>query len=97
MYKIDHYLLENGADPFEKWLKELRDIKARAKINVKVDRLSMGNFSSSRPLGEGVSELKIDYGPGYIRPIRQVCHFASLWWRKRYAVRRYRNSKGVLD
>lgn len=65
MYKIDHYLLENGTDPFEKWLKELKDIKARAKINVKIDRLSMGNFSSSKPLGEGVSELKVDYGPGY--------------------------------
>ncbi|MGI6444201.1 MAG: type II toxin-antitoxin system RelE/ParE family toxin [Candidatus Ozemobacteraceae bacterium] len=65
MYKIDHYLLENGADPFEKWLKELKDIKARAKINVKIDRLSMGNFSNSKPLGEGISELKIDYGPGY--------------------------------
>ncbi len=56
MYKIDHYLLENGTDPFEKWLKELKDIKARAKINVKVDRLSIGNFSSSKPVGAGVSE-----------------------------------------
>lgn len=65
MYKIDHYLLENGTDPFCEWLAELKDIKARAKINVKIDRLSMGNFSSSKPLGEGISELKIDYGPGY--------------------------------
>jgi putative addiction module killer protein len=65
MYKIKHYLLESGLDPFEKWMSGLKDIKARAKINVKVDRLSMGNFSTSKPLGAGISELKIDYGPGY--------------------------------
>lgn len=65
MYKIEHYLLENGTDPFEQWLKELKDIKARAKINVKVDRLSLGSFCSSKPVGAGVSELKVDYGPGY--------------------------------
>lgn len=65
MYKIEHYLLKNGTDPFEKWLKELNDIKARAKINVKIERLSIGNFNSSKPLGDGISELKINYGPGY--------------------------------
>ena len=65
MYKIDHYLFENGIDPFEKWLRDLKDIKARAKINVKIDRLSIGNLSSSKSVGDGVSELKIDYGPGY--------------------------------
>jgi putative addiction module killer protein len=57
--------LENGSDPFEKWLTGIKDIKARAKINVKIDRLSMGNSGSSKPLGGGISELKIDYGPGY--------------------------------
>ncbi|MGM0599461.1 MAG: type II toxin-antitoxin system RelE/ParE family toxin [Candidatus Rifleibacteriota bacterium] len=65
MYKIKHYLLENGLDPFEKWINSLKDRKARAKINVKIDRLSIGNSASSKPLGEGVIELKIDYGPGY--------------------------------
>jgi putative addiction module killer protein len=57
--------LENGSDPFEKWLTGIKDIKARAKINVKIDRLSMGNSGISKPLGGGISELKIDYGPGY--------------------------------
>ncbi|MGM0601249.1 MAG: type II toxin-antitoxin system RelE/ParE family toxin [Candidatus Rifleibacteriota bacterium] len=65
MHKIKHYLLENGLDPFGKWLNNLKDIKARAKINVKIDRLSQGNFSNSKSLGDGVVELKIDYGPGY--------------------------------
>lgn len=65
MYKVQHYLLGNGLDPFEKWVNGLKDTKARAKINVKIDRLSLGNFSSCRPVGEGVAELKIDYGPGY--------------------------------
>lgn len=65
MYKIDRCRLKSSTIPFYERLKELKDIKARAKINVKIDRLSIGNFSSSKPVGDGVSELKIDYGPGY--------------------------------
>jgi putative addiction module killer protein len=65
MYEIKHYLQRNGNNPFESWLKNLKDIQARAKINVKITRLSMGNFSDSKSLGDGVSELKIDFGPGY--------------------------------
>lgn len=47
------------------WLDELRDLQARARIQVRVERLAVGNAGDVKPVGEGVSELRIDYGPGY--------------------------------
>lgn len=47
------------------WLDGLRDIQARTRILVRVQRLAEGNLGDVRPIGEGVSELRIDYGPGY--------------------------------
>ena len=48
-----------------KWLDSLPDIRARARILVRVERLAAGNPGDVRPIGKGVSELRIDYGPGY--------------------------------
>ena len=50
---------------YAKWLDSLRDVRARARILVRVERLAAGNPGDVRPVGEGVSELRIDYGPGY--------------------------------
>ena len=50
---------------FAKWLDGLRDIHARARILVRLGRLAAGNPGIVKPVGEGVSELRIDYGPGY--------------------------------
>ena len=47
------------------WIDGLRDIRARASILARVERLAMGNPGDVKPVGEGVSELRIDYGPGY--------------------------------
>lgn len=52
-------------EAFATWLGELDDERARAKINVRIRRLSLGNPGDVKPVGEGVSELRIDYGPGY--------------------------------
>jgi len=52
-------------DEYREWLDELRDRAGRARILVRVDRLIDGNPGQHRNLSEGVSELKIDYGPGY--------------------------------
>jgi len=50
---------------YAQWLDGLRDILARARIQVRVERLATGNPGDVKPVGEGVSELRIDYGPGY--------------------------------
>ncbi|HAK61469.1 MAG TPA: addiction module antitoxin RelB [Nitrospiraceae bacterium] len=52
-------------DAYARWLDGLRDIQARARVQVRVERLAAGNPGDVRPVGEGVSELRIDYGPGY--------------------------------
>ena len=48
-----------------RWFESLRDRQARAGIDVRIRRLSLGNPGDVKPVGEGVSELRIDYGPGY--------------------------------
>jgi len=50
---------------FAKWLDGLRDISARARVQARIERLAAGNPGDVKPVGEGVSELRIDYGPGY--------------------------------
>ncbi|MCY4213916.1 MAG: type II toxin-antitoxin system RelE/ParE family toxin [Gammaproteobacteria bacterium] len=50
---------------YAKWLDGLKDVRARARVLVRVERLAAGNPGDVRPVGEGVSEMRIDYGPGY--------------------------------
>ena len=50
---------------FSDWMAALRDHRARAKIAARIDRLALGNPGDVAPVGEGVSELRIHYGPGY--------------------------------
>lgn len=50
---------------FRNWMNDLRDVQAVARINARIRRLSLGNFGDVKPVGEGVGELRIDYGPGY--------------------------------
>jgi putative addiction module killer protein len=50
---------------FSDWLRNLRDLRARAKIVARIDRLALGNPGDVAPVGSGVSEMRIHYGPGY--------------------------------
>jgi putative addiction module killer protein len=50
---------------FANWLESLRDIQAKARVLVRVERLATGNAGDVKPVGEGVSEMRINYGPGY--------------------------------
>ena len=50
---------------FARWLDDLRDLRARARVQVRIERLAAGNPGDVGPVGEGVAELRIDYGPGY--------------------------------
>ncbi|HNX27297.1 MAG TPA: type II toxin-antitoxin system RelE/ParE family toxin [Phycisphaerae bacterium] len=52
-------------ETFAEWLDGLRDMRARARVQVRIERLAMGLSGDAEPVGEGVSELRINYGPGY--------------------------------
>ena len=57
---------------FGKWLDGLRDTQARARIQARIERLTMGNPGDVRPVAEGVSELRVDFGPGYRIYFRRI-------------------------
>lgn len=52
-------------ETYAQWIDNLRDLQARARIQVRIERLVAGNSGDVRAVGAGVSELRIDYGPGY--------------------------------
>ncbi len=52
-------------EEYAKWFSNLRDTRAKGRINLRIRRLSLGNAGDVRPVGAGISELRIDYGPGY--------------------------------
>jgi len=52
-------------ETFRSWLARLRDVRAQARINMRIRRLSLGNAGDAKPVGAGVWEMRIDYGPGY--------------------------------
>ena len=63
--EIEIYLTEEGRAPFTEWLNSLRDIRVRVKIRTRLNRIRLGNFGDSTSVGQGVEELRIDFGPGY--------------------------------
>ena len=62
--EIRRYVTPTGKDVVGDWLAGL-DNQTRARVATRIDRVSLGNFGDCRPLREGISELRIDWGPGY--------------------------------
>ena len=63
--EIRHYVTVAGTDPFGEWFDALRDRQAQARIQTRIDRLERELFGDAHACGEGVWELRIDWGPGY--------------------------------
>jgi putative addiction module killer protein len=68
LVKLKHlriYKTKEGIIPFEKWINSLSDLAAKQKIDQRLTRLQCGNLGDCKSVGEGVSELRINFGPGY--------------------------------
>ena len=65
MNTLRRYQVASGKELVTEWLDGLKDMRARAKIQARIDRLESGNPGDCEPVGEGVSELRVHYGPGY--------------------------------
>ncbi len=63
--EVIHYTTEGGDDPYQKWIDNLKDAKARARVLVRINRMAQGNYGDCKPIESGVWELRIDWGPGY--------------------------------
>ena len=62
---ILHYHTTDGGCPFVEWFDSLRDRRAQLRIDARLARVELGNFGDAKGVGDGVLELRIDYGPGY--------------------------------
>ena len=63
--RLSKYETENGRCPFDEWLNGLKDKKSQAVITARLNRVIQGNMGLCRNLGDGISELKVDFGPGF--------------------------------
>ncbi len=65
LIELRYYQRSNGEQPFTEWLQGLRDQEARSRVESRLARVAVGNLGDVEPVGEGVLELRIDWGPGY--------------------------------
>jgi putative addiction module killer protein len=62
---VEAYKLPDGTCPFKEWRRDIADMDTRRIIDRRIDRAAFGLMGDCKPVGEGVHELRIDYGPGY--------------------------------
>ncbi|BAW26315.1 putative addiction module killer protein [Pseudomonas putida] len=65
MYAVHHVISANDVDVYQAWLNTIRDTRVKARITTRVDRAAQGHFGVTEPVGDGVFEMKLDFGPGY--------------------------------
>jgi putative addiction module killer protein len=65
VYEIVRYQREDGIEPYTEWFRRLRDATVKTIIGKRLRRVETGNLGDCKLVGEGVSELRIDFGPGY--------------------------------
>lgn len=97
--QIEVYLTADGKAPFSEWLDALKNREARAAIRVRLDRVRLGNMGDCKRLEAGVSELRIDFGPGYrvyFGQVRSAPDPAALWGREEHPEGRHEESPKVL-
>jgi putative addiction module killer protein len=76
--ELRYYQTSDGRQPFSEWLAALEDREGRARIQTRLDIVQLGSFGDSRPVGEGVLELRVDWGPGYRVYFARVGHLVVL-------------------
>jgi putative addiction module killer protein len=64
-WQLREYITHAGRNPLGEWLQSIIDKTTRARIRTRISRLRLGNFGDCRSVGEGVYELRLDFGPGY--------------------------------
>ncbi len=65
VFALKAFVLENGSCPVEDWIKGIRDTQTKQRIQSRLDRIERGNLGDCHPVGEGVSEFRMDFGAGY--------------------------------
>ena len=63
--KLQYFRTATGRTPFKEWFERVPDQKTQDRVQRRLDRVELGNFGDCRPVGGGVSELRLDFGPGY--------------------------------
>ena len=71
---LQEYVTPDGENPFRDWLGALRDVNARARVRVRLNRVRLGNFGDTKPVGGGVTELRVSCGPGYRVYFARACN-----------------------
>jgi putative addiction module killer protein len=63
--ELRHYLSRTGKNPFQEWMDSLADVRGRVAVLRRLDRLTLGHLGDVKVLRSGISELRVNYGPGY--------------------------------
>lgn len=65
MIELREYITDDGRNPFREWLENLKDKETTARIDLRLNRIRLGNFGDSKSVGRGVHEIRLTFGPGY--------------------------------